>query len=189
MDLADAAHRAAVREFYPALTAAWGIESYDLLDTSALGNGNARQFLDHELGIDVVLRGESAIFSEAVPLFIQERWRRAKYAGYRELTMTVAKPGNGLPPQVTRMLAPLFVYGYYHEPADELCETVVVDTMRVYRAIFRDELPTTEVAVTANKTRMLAIPFDALAEADAILFHFRAEAPPDVADKFDGFLE
>lgn len=188
MDFAEMAHKTATREFYPEFATDWGALDYELVETSALGSGSEFAFLDQRLGIDVVMRIMTEKFPEPIPLFVQERWRRVKYAGFREVTMTHSKPGNGLPAQITRMIAPLFVYGYYHSGENRLYETLVIDMMKMYKLLATDVLETNEVRVVANDTRMIAISFDELIENDAVLFHFRPEMPVELDPEFKGFF-
>lgn len=140
-----------------------GIVGWSLID-------NTFNPSDAEQGIDKII--ELRYNDRIERVTVQERFRRAKYARYRELTATEANHATGRKGDFHKLEADLYVYGYL---ADDLTwiEAIVVDVPTLKR-LFRIEAIIPERSFYRRKQQtILGFPFDKLDQGGAILWHSR----------------
>jgi hypothetical protein len=99
---------------------------------------------------------------------IQERFRRTKYAHYRELTVTDFKHGTENEGSWRKIQANYFVYGYF-EPNVGFKELVICSVDAIKNSGIE---PTTQYYKRKNLT-FLCYPIDELIAKDTTIYHYR----------------
>lgn len=123
------AHKAAQRLIYPAM---FGVPLSNLSFEDTLLELNERgRALDGELATDRIVKVTATVqgergFREPISFTIQERFRRPKYARYKDLTITEWNNRSGHRSELYKLAANFFVYGYFDDK-----KTVFVDAIAV----------------------------------------------------------
>ncbi|ATU47016.1 hypothetical protein [Salinibacter phage M31CR41-2] len=152
------AHREAKREIYPRFLP----DDYVMVDLF----GTDRDYYDDEDYEARVFREE---LDEPLTLSIQERFRRMKYADYREVTIATSYGDMQL--HLSDSAADLLVYGYYDDEAGELGETVVVSVSGLKYALAEGEVDV-QMQQHGSKEHVFAcLPIQDLIDAGACVLH------------------
>lgn len=174
----DKAHRLAQTLIYPSLfdTDAENItyEEDTLLTESARG-----AVLDGEMGIDRVLRVTVPGLTGNIPFTVQERFRRPEFHGYQDLTITEWNHNSGLPSELYKIRANIFLYGYGNDADNPtgFMEAIAINTTQLLVKISRREIPYTMRRNKKNQT-FLAFTFDSLEKSGVVLWHSKDLSEP-----------
>lgn len=106
-----------------------------------------------------------------VQISVQERFRRAKFAEHRDVTIAYYHEERGEPLHLFDSRADLLLYGYYDDAAGELLETVVADMTRIKWLVAQGAVTYDTRQHGDGSMLFVAIPFDDLEEEGALVFH------------------
>ena len=135
------------------------------VDPSDLGE-DARFMLDGQQGVDLIVQAPDKV------VLVQERFRRAYAAKYREVTVTGANVGSNTTADFFKLAADVYAYGYVNDDISWI-EAVLVDVPRM-KELYRDGTIDPNVAYYKRKNQIIwGFPFDELEEHGAILYSFR----------------
>lgn len=165
MKFSHEAHDAAVEKVYDAFFPE-GYEIQDMTHTKA----------DKQDGIDYFVQTDAGgKFKKPVAIGIQERFRRAKFAHYRDLTISSHDYYADREGEFYKGHAAYQVFGYYDQKTGTLGECVVVNLSRVLMCMATGQIEFEEKINRAQGRGFLVLSFDALKDADCIDFHYVPE--------------
>jgi hypothetical protein len=116
-EFTDQAHLCARRDIYPTL---FGVPQ-ERIKYPELPDAKER---DYEKGIDKTLEIWVPSLDGSIKITSQERFRRPKFARYRDITITQQNNTSGLNGEIYKIEAGLFVYGYYDPERDRFIEAI-----------------------------------------------------------------
>ena len=132
-DFSSRAHEAARRWIYPLLfDAAPELLSYE--DYTAWDKESVRQ-VDGQLGIDRVVGVQAPGLSAPVRFTVQERFRRASYSAYRDITITEHNHNTGRPSELHKIAAGMMLYACYDEAADCFLRPIAINVPSLLLAV------------------------------------------------------
>ncbi len=134
----DAAHKAARRDIYPSvLQTDPSLLSFESVEYD---ESEREQVLDQDLGIDRLIEVKIESLYSPIRFSSQERFRLPQFADYQDLTVTEWHHGNDSPAELHKILADLFVYGYYDELADKFLDAIVIPVVSLKLALIHDRV-------------------------------------------------
>lgn len=105
---------------------------------------------------------------------VQERFRRIKYAKYRDITIAAKDHSkDDLDKQITRTAADFIVFGYYDDGKNELGETVVVNEATLRWLLVTEKVDFDQKTHGSKSVTFVGVPFDDLIEKGACVFHYQ----------------
>jgi len=183
-DDSDRAHELARRKFYPGV---FRVPFERLFfENTLLKNQNSRDAaLDADLAIDRVVKisvlgGGDYEPKLPVPITVQERFRKPEYAHRRDATITEWNHSSGLPAELYKMAANLFVYGYHNDDFSDFVECIAFWVGPVLLAISDNKIDFEYVENNGKNQSFLGVPFGEIYKTGAVLYHY----PPNRADEF-----
>lgn len=169
----DIAHEAARSLVYPQL---FGCEENRLhFERASVGEGGKQQILDGEMAIDCIVKVD--VDGHPFPLehTIQERFRRPRYRGFRDVTITKVNNASGVKSELYKMNCGLFVYGYYSEDESSFGEVIVVDVPKFLVQLSKNAIRYT-TGINTKGQEFVCIKFDELHEAGVVVQYI---SPPE----------
>lgn len=178
-DFSDKAHEAAQRLVYPKVL---GCRFSDIaFSSSSVRDGGTGAFLDGEMAIDRSVELTDKRFRTQLKLTFQERFRRPKYSGYKDITVTEWNHASDQPSELYKMNCQVFLYGYYHETSGRFSDVIAIDVAAFLLAIASGSLKWHR-NINHKKQQFISVTFDDLHEAGVVLTHLsRAEEYAAVA--------
>ncbi len=164
------AHFAARKQIYPKIFNV--SESQLIFEKIVFENSIRDEILDAELGIDCLVRVKVNLFRYPLVFAVQERFRREKYAKYRDITLTEYDLISGLPCEFYKLIAGLFLYGYFNDVQNDFSEVICVSVPSMLFSIINGDLEVRRRAKN-NDVRpqsFITIPFESLEQAGLVLF-------------------
>jgi len=164
------AHFAARRQIYPKIFNV--SESQLAFEKIVFENSVRDKILDAELGIDCLVRVKVKLFKYPLIFAVQERFRREKYAKYRDITLTEYDLISGLPCEFYKLIAGLFLYGYFNDVQNNFSEVICVSVPSMFFSIISGDLEV-QRKVKNNNVRpqsFITISFESLEQAGLVLF-------------------
>ena len=164
------AHFAARRQIYPKIFNV--SESQLAFEKIVFENSVRDRILDAELGIDCLVRVKVKLFKYPLIFAVQERFRREKYAKYRDITLTEYDLISGLPCEFYNLIAGLFVYGYFNDVQNNFSEVICVSVPSMFFSIISGDLEV-QRKVKNNDVRpqsFITISFESLEQTGLVLF-------------------
>lgn len=162
----DAAHIAARSMIYPHIFD--GCEEITF-ETTSLGKSEKSTILDGEMAIDRIVRAHSSFLKRPVEVTVQERFRRPRFARFRDLTITEWNHKYNLPSELYKLNAGLFVYGYFDIAQNLFADWIAVSTADTIRKIASKQLPYDRRRNPRSDQTFIVIKFDALREAGVVV--------------------
>jgi hypothetical protein len=135
-----------------------------------------RKFLDTEQGIDFSFWLKFPNFKHPMKFTSQYRFRdAAKYQRHQDLTITLLNNASGKPGELSKLLALLFVYGYYDCLINRLVEVIVTDCQRMRNCILDGSLKPKDWIPENHRSDQpfLCFDFDELKRLDLVLLHWK----------------
>ncbi len=175
----DAVHALARRQVYPKLfgadAASITYEADTLVGQSPLGD-----VLDGEMGIDRIVRVSVKGLTGVLSFTVQERFRRPQYAQRRDITVTEWNHASGLPSELYKIQAQIFLYGYADKEHDPtwITEAVAVNTTSLLMAIVQGSVMY-ETRTNKKQQTFLAIPFAELESNDLVIWRTKKFSSPE----------
>lgn len=162
------AHLAARIQIYPSIfkTTLQNLEFEDTI----LNTSERNTILDGEMGIDRIVNVAVKNLHAPLVFTIQERFRRPEYAHYKDLTITEWNGASGLPSELYKINAGLFLYGYFNEFQNTFIDAIAINTTDLLIAICRNEISYTK---RRNKKQQdfVAFTFSGLENAGVVKYH------------------
>lgn len=107
----DTAHLAAQSLIYPYL---FNADKENLsFETTSLLTSDKNRILDGEMAIDRVVKVYVNWFREPIEFTVQERFRRAQFSKYKDITITEWNNETNRKSELYKLNSGIFVYGYY----------------------------------------------------------------------------
>lgn len=169
----DKAHEVARKRIYPFI---FNTEEKNLQFTStSLALGEKEKILDGEMGIDRIVEVVVKNVRKALKFTVQERFRRMKFAKWRDITITEWNHRTNLPSELYKINAGIFVYGYFNETTGEFQDAIAVDTTSLLYRLARREIDYTVEPNPRTDQTFYCFKFDALEQAGTVLYHLRPD--------------
>lgn len=132
-DFSDLAHEAAQSLIYPKV---FGCDrSLMAFSRASVSEGGERAILDGQMAVDRLVAVTVPGLRGPVEHMVQERFRRTKYAHYRDITITEWNCDTNQKSELYKIKAGLFLYGYFDESRGEFGEVIVINTSALLFAI------------------------------------------------------
>lgn len=158
------AHLAAQKKIYPALL---GVP-FDQLEFEDTTDGP----LDYEMGIDRIVRIKTDPRQIGYPITIQERFRNREWEQKRDITITKMNNATGLPSELYKLQAGLFVYGYfYDDPGQNFGEVIAVNIPVLMMRIATGDIQWTTGENPRSEQPFIALRFNDLRKAKVVVWH------------------
>lgn len=178
----EAVHALARRQVYPKLFSADAdnitYEADTLVGQSPLGD-----VLDGEMGIDRIVRVSVRGLTGALSFTVQERFRRPKFSQYRDITVTEWNHASGLPSELYKIQAQVFLYGYADREQEPtwITEAIAINTTSLLMAIARGAVRY-ETQRNKKQQTFLTIPFTEIESNDLVIWRAKKfSSPQDTA--------
>ncbi|MBT9143017.1 MAG: hypothetical protein DDT29_01416 [Dehalococcoidia bacterium] len=165
----EEAHLAAQKQLYPNI---FKRPFGDLkFIATTLGISKKTDILDGEMGIDRMIEVTVNGFRKPLLFTVQERFRSPEYAKYKDITITEWNNVSGLPSELYKINAGIFVYGYYDSQSAVFLDAIVVETARL---LFLLAVQQVHYEKRRNKRQQdfITIPFSDLKRGGAVLWRF-----------------
>lgn len=148
------AHMRAQESCYPL---AFGDSTIEYID-----KGGSTEDMWH--GIDRI------VVVDGLPFTVQERFRRATYAHYQELTVTAANKGTGEKGDFFKLKADLYAYGYIRE-SGAWEDFLLIDVPKLKWCFSKGLIVPNESYYRRKNQIIWGFPFSALHQHNIVLFH------------------
>jgi hypothetical protein len=170
-EFSTVAHELAVKKVYPAL---FGISADRLAfdDDTLFEKGTRGQILDGAMGIDYVARVAVMSLGAPLQLTVQERFRRAQYANFRDVTITEWNLSSGLPSELYKITSGIFLYGYVNNEGDDFIEAIAFNVTDFLLALTKGRLKSSPQYNPRSDQNFLCYTFDQLEAANLVRFHY-----------------
>lgn len=190
-DFSEQAHRTAQATVYPDLFRchrdALGFESMPGANT------DRAMILDGEMGVDRIVRVTVAALNGPLLFTVQERFRRPEYQKWQDLTITEWNHASGLPSELYKINAGLFLYGYYDAAGEEIRQAICIDVPALLLRLAWRDLPY-QMRRNSKEQTFLGISFDLLRNGGLVVWETARTMAPILrttrtTDFFDPFPE
>ena len=172
----DRAHRAAQELIYPEV---FGVPKERLqFESTLLADSPRGEVLDGELGVDRIVHVSVGGLMKPIQFTVQERFRSPAYAKYQDLTVTEWNHASGLPSELYKITAELFLYGYYDDQARRFTDALLVNVADLKFGITRGTLRYERVFYEAKQQSFLTFKFSGLEQAGAVVYRKSRYALP-----------
>lgn len=174
-DLSDAAHLVARSRIYPQI---FGCDEsmlkYD--DATLLHESDRGKILDGEMGVDRIVNVSVTGFRFPIVFTVQERFRRAKFAKYKDLTVTEYNRRTGQPSELYKINAGLFVYGYLSNDHRHFVDAICINTAQLLWQLSRHGIRYKTQENHRSNQCFLCFTFDALSKSGCLLWRKKQDA-------------
>lgn len=175
----NVAHELARRILYPQL---FGTSDLEYEDGTLLQESERGAILDGEMGVDRIVKVGVNKLAEPLTFTIQERFRRPQFARYRDVTITEWNHASGMPSELYKINAGIFLYGYVNHPGTPtgFIEAIAINTTGLLHQVSCNKIPW---SLEQNKKRQtfMAYKFHELQKAGLVMFHYTHAANGHVA--------
>ena len=166
------AHAAARTLIYPSLfdVRPSAIEWKD----HSVSDGGESSVMDGQLGIDRTAKVSRPGMSAPLEHVIQERFRRMRFAGFRDITITEMNNASGQPSELYKLKSGLFVYGYFDICGCSFGEVIAVYVEAILDIIGRGLVRPGKEHNPRSDQNFVTVKFDDLFAHGAVRYHKRA---------------
>lgn len=171
-DFSNAAHDQAQRLIYPHLFPQQRYRPEWLsFETTNLNKGGMAVILDAEMATDRIVRVHGYDYMNPFCFSVQERFRDPRFLRSHgpELTITEWNNASGLPSELYKLYAGIFVYGYFDAQQNAFPAWIAVNTCAMMLALLADNLKGISSAQNNKRQDFIAIPFASLAQVDGVV--------------------
>jgi hypothetical protein len=163
----DQGHLAAQRLIYPAL---FNVSQEQLsFITTSLSVGDKEKILDGEMAVDRLVRVQVQWFREKIEFTVQERFRRIKFAPYRDITITEWNNRTNLKSELYKLNAGIFVYGYFDEKAVSFQGWIAFDTTHLLFKLVSSAQPIKRQMNPRSQQTFITFTFETLKKLGVVL--------------------
>lgn len=172
------AHNLAVAKLYPQL---FGVSPERLAfdEDTLLASSQRGQILDGEMGVDYVARLTVEPLGAPLQVSIQERFRRANYARFRDVTITEWNRRSNLPSELYKIASGIFLYGYLNEKQDDFLEAIAFNVTDLLVALASGKLPTDKQYNPRSDQDFICLTFDTLLDSNLVMYHYTPSSSID----------
>jgi hypothetical protein len=129
----DLAHQTAQQNLYPTL---FRCEPSALVfETASVADGGRSAILDGEMGIDKIIKVQVPLLHGPIIFTVQERFRRTKFDGYTDLTITEYNNTTQQLSELYKITAGVFVYGFFDDTTKRFTKWVAADVNKMLYGI------------------------------------------------------
>jgi len=123
--------------------------------------GGKYETLDGDMAIDRLVKvwAKAEGFHQPISFTVQERFRRAEYSRWKDLTITEWNNNSSLPSELYKLMANLFVYGYYDDEAEFFLDVISVNVPAMLMAICDGSMKFTRGFNGRSKQDFIALGF------------------------------
>ena len=166
-DFSNSAHLAAQSLIYPQV---FGVPQDNLTFEDTLLDMNKRgQVLDGEMAIDRIVKVTAKTgLMQPITFTIQERFRRPRFAGFKDLTITEWNHNSGLPSELYKITANFFVYGYFD--GAEFVDFIAADVPLMLLKICNAQLSLKREKNTRRNQSFITVTFADLQRSDCLVY-------------------
>lgn len=178
----NVAHSAARVDVYPRLFDC--NPSLLSFDSASVSDGGEKAILDGQMAVDRIVKVSTPGLRGDISHIIQERFRRPRFSGYRDITITEFNNESGQQSELYKLKAGIFVYGYYCEATRRFGEVIAVDIAALMMGISSGSVCISQRQRNPRSGQdFVSVKFDRLQEAGVVLWHCRGNGsatPPSV---------
>lgn len=182
----DSAHMEARKQIYPKIFTNPNVTiAYE--NIKLIGDERQR-ILDGEMAVDRIIKVKTPTFRFPIKITVQERFRRKEYSGYKDMTVTELNNESGMPSELYKMNAGIFLYGYYDDKRKEFLDAIAVNTTDLLYKVLNDEIPYTRFRNKKSQD-FLAFKFSDMEEAGVVIYRHGTQLRKDLLQSKTGCLE
>jgi hypothetical protein len=166
----NVAHLSAQTMLYPNI---FGVNSDKLSFISTLlGDGGMSDVLDGVFGVDriVKVQAAAAFIRQPLSFTVQERFRRQEYARYKDITITEWNVRTNQPSELYKLMANIFLYGYYSTDGNSFIDAIAFDVQMALRLLVRGDIEVGHGSNPRSGQTFITITFDALYRAGCVIY-------------------
>ena len=177
-EFSNTCHELAKIKLYPQL---FGVDQSNIVyeENTLLHESDKGKILDGEMGVDL---GGRRIIKKKIghtTFTIQERFRRAHYHTYKDITVTEWNYASNKPSELSKINAGIFVYGYANSSVTDFIEVMAINTTDLILAVTNGNIDYDRRRNKKNQS-FLTFTFDELLRRNAILYQYPTHwRPPD----------
>lgn len=144
-------------------------------EDTLLGQGEEETALDGKMAVDRRMIVRNQLFRQPFEWLIQERFRRPKYANYRDITVTEWNNNSNLPSELYKIKSGYFVYGYANHPETPtgFLEVMIVEVASLLWHLQTGELRFTRRRNGRSGQDFINVKFDDLLRSGCAVYHKR----------------
>ena len=169
----DIAHEAARSLIYPNLLES-GQSSIEYKSVS-VGDGGLNAILDGEMAVDRLVKVSVDGLRGPLEHSIQERFRKPKFAKYRDITITEWNNNSGIKGELYKLKAGIFLYGYFDALSSTFGEVLAVDIPKLLLALTTHSIPFFPERNGRTGQSFICLDFDLLHDAELVLYHHKPQ--------------
>lgn len=173
-DFSNACHELARLIIYPQLFQAHP-ENISYEEETLLGESERGKILDGEMGIDRILHCKVRGLNGDLKFTIQERFRKAQYASFRDMTITEWNHASNLPSELYKINAGIFLYGYANAAVNDFIEVVAVNTTDLLHAIATGKMGSMKLERNKKQQSFATFKFDDLSANALTMYRYTSE--------------
>ena len=161
----DSAHIAAQSIIYPILFNA--PKEKLSFETTSLSTSDKNAILDGEMAVDRIVTVSVDWFKAPIEFTVQERFRRLKFAQYKDITITEWNHKTNRKSELYKLNAGIFVYGYYGDDVFE--DWIAINTVGLLHRLVQKK-PNLEIKTNPrSRQTFYTFGFERLRKAGVIL--------------------
>jgi len=128
-------------------------------------------------------------FRAPLKFFIQERFRKPRYQSFEDATITEWNTVTGLPSELHKIAAQIFVYGYYDLPTNRILGALAINVPQMIREIGEGRLQYKRDERSSKDQNFIAVTWKDLGDVGAIMHSTlnlskTVESLPEIASRF-----
>lgn len=174
----DKVHMLARELVYPKLFGADAANITYEADT-LVGQSPLGDVLDGQMGIDRIVRVSVKGLSGALSFTVQERFRRPSYAKYRDITVTEWNHASGVPSELYKIQAQIFLYGFANDEQNPtwITEAIAINTTSLIMGIVRGGI-NYGTETNPKQQTFLTIPYAELESNNTVIWRTKEFSSP-----------
>lgn len=173
LEISNTVHREYRDYIYPYIYL--GVKKEDIsYDDEEDISEEVRKYHDYQEARDCTLWIKHPNWQHDMKYTSQYRFREAeRYQRNQDVSISISNNASGHPGELSKLLAALFVYGYYIEATLRLIEVVVVDCLRMRNGILDGTIKYEVKPNYWTKQTVIYVKFDELKKHGCILLHWK----------------
>jgi hypothetical protein len=128
--------------------------------------------LDGALGIDriVKVKGLPKFLRQPITFTVQERFRRIEFAKWKDVTITEWNNVTNQPSELYKIIANIFLYGYYDPTTGAFLDAIAFDPLAALRLLCADRIKFSTGVNPRSKQNFVAFTFINLQQAGCVIY-------------------
>ncbi len=182
-DFSNRAHAAARSLVYPKIFDCDG--SLLSFDDASVSAGGEKAILDGQMAIDRLVKVTVNGLREPIEHTVQERFRKPRYAPFRDITITEWNHASGEKSELYKLKCGMFLYGYYDDQQGKFGEVIAVDTAALLVAMSSRKLKYTVEENPRTMQTFVCLKFDHLIDAGLALWSSKQHLEKQIASAWE----